>query len=202
IRMANAELRAKWQRLEIHRIHLQAIGLTGRAINNTFPIVRPRQVRDVPLRLKRIFLFQRGDGEQRDGVVRPITVNLYHAGECFFIRAEDRAPVTGKRSLLAEFSLISLAFEPAGNAKFAGWLSGERTVRRHALVPNPPKPQSCLLASRTCFRKIFFRSRPCQELRNDFKFSKRSEKYFSVQVEGVESGLPAVPARYQEASGR
>src|ERR1700723_2289084 len=202
MRMANAEFRAKRQWFEIHGIDLQAIGLTGRAINNIFSVVRPTQVGDVSLRLKRIFLFQRGDCEQSDGVVRPIAVNFYYAGKRFFVGAENRASITGERSLFAEFGLISLAFEPAGDAKFAGRLSGEWAIGRHAIVANSPKPQGCLLASRTCFRKIFFRSRPCQELRNDSKFAEGAEKYFPVQIERVKRRLPAIPGRYQKASGR
>src|ERR1700732_2741734 len=111
MRMANTEFRAKGQRFEIHRFDLQAISLSGRAINNLPSVVRPTKVRDVSLRLKRIFLFQRGNSKQRDGVIRPVAVNLHHAGKYFFVGAEDRAPITCKRSRLAEFSLISLAFE-------------------------------------------------------------------------------------------
>src|ERR1700683_3091880 len=197
MRVANAQLRSEWQRLKIHRLDREGIGLSRRAINNLSTVMRPRRVREVPLRLKSVLLFQCGNGEQRNGIVGPVSVNLNHAGERLFIRAERSLSIAAKCPFLSEFRFVSLPFETSRYAEFACGLSGKRAFGQHSTTPTPPQPQRCAFAARACFHKVFLSTRPHQTPRNDTEFSECAQKHFAVQIEGMQRGLPPAPGCHQ-----
>src|ERR1700735_4976874 len=116
-----------------------------------------------------------GNCEQANGVVSPVSVNFDHACQSFFVRAEDNASITAKCAFFAEFRFVGLTFEPDRHAEFASRLPRERSLRRHSIVANAPKPKRRLFAARACFHKVFFGTRPRQAPRNGFEFTERAE---------------------------
>ena len=74
--MANAQFSAEGQRFETHALSVELVGLPGSTINDLLAVRRPREVGDVPLRLKHVLFAQRGYIGEDDGIVGPIAVNF------------------------------------------------------------------------------------------------------------------------------
>jgi len=101
--MANAQLRAKRQRLGIHALRLEPVCLTRRAI--IICSLSGVQVRSVTCP-------RASNSSRRDSFVTsatmiessaPLTLDFNHAGESFFVRAEHRFSISAERTFLCEF---------------------------------------------------------------------------------------------------
>src|SRR5580658_653197 len=196
--MAHAQFRAEGQRLERKAFYVEAVRLPRAAIYNLSAVGRPREIRDMPLRLKHILRAQRRDVCEHDGIIGPIAANFDHAGKNSFIRAESRAPVSAECAFFAEFRFVGLPLEAVGHAHFFGWRLRER---QRACFRNPQPQARAFAACRGRSKKIA-RARPCQARRKILELSKRAQEHFPVQIENVQRGLPRAPRRHQMASAR